>query len=165
MQKHLFFICPTDYLESVIDSTFKQKKYYYSSLGNSIAFDAETAGQLSELLHAENITEVSFVLSDDNRIVFDALERQNFSEIAGLKDAYTQITRQKKHAEKSWQTHDHQFLLLSYYLNNRVRELKQQFKGKAVNQLKVNGIVYRRKKKQFSEIYPDLVCRESYALN
>ena len=46
MLKHLYFICPTDFLEGVIENVFKQINYYYTSLGNSITFDKDSVKQL-----------------------------------------------------------------------------------------------------------------------
>lgn len=55
MQKHLYFICPTDHLETVINNTFKQENYYCNSLGNSIKFDSEMVGQINVLIETKNI--------------------------------------------------------------------------------------------------------------
>ena len=39
MSNNLYFICPTDNLESIINSTFNEEKYYVTSLANSITFN------------------------------------------------------------------------------------------------------------------------------
>ena len=165
MQKQLYFICPTDYLERVIDNTFQQEKYYYTSLGNSITFDVDTVGQLSELLEAKNISNISFALAYDNRIIRDAVAQQDYSKVSGLKEIYIRIVKQQKQAKHSWQTADRQFLTLSYHLNSKINELKQVLSDTRFSPLPINAIIYSRQLQQFSDIYPDLVCREAVSLN
>ena len=165
MLKHLYFICPTDFLEGVIENVFKQENYYYTSLGNSITFDKDSVKQLSRLLETKNINEISFVLSDDNNIVLDALGNQGFSRIAGLNNFYGHITKQKKHSELSWQTYDQEFLILSYHLNNKINELRLGLNTIFFNQLKISGKIYNRQQKVFYDIYPDLICWEYFHLN
>ncbi len=165
MQKHLYFICPTDHLETVIDSTFQQEHYYCTSLGNSITFDAEMVGQLKELLATKNIRNISFVLSDANSIVLDALGNHEFSKIAGLNIFYQEIARQMKRSKELWQPPDLQFSILSYFLNHKIRELRQRLQIAPTDQVKINGKIYSRQTKTFSDIYADLICREYFSLN
>ena len=165
MHNHLFLICPTDYLESVIANTFNQRNYYFTSLGNSIVFDTATVEQIIELIETKNINEISFVLSDDNSIILDALGKQNFSEITALTGFYDNIIKQKKHSEVSWQTCNRQALILSYYLNNKIKELGKILRGSCFEQLKIYGKIYNRQEMNFSDIYPDSVCRGYFDLN
>jgi len=165
MNKHLYFICPTDYLETVIDNTFKQEKYYCTSLGNSITFDKDMMWRLNEILEEKEISEISFILSDDNRIVLDALGKQGFSEIIGLNNFYNQIIRQKKNSEVSWQTRNRQFLILSYHLHNKIKELRFGLKNLFFDQFKINGQIYNKEKRIFNHIYTELICEESFSLN
>lgn len=165
MQKHLYFICPTDHLETVIHSTFSQENYYYTSLGNSITFDTELVRQLQELLAAKDIREISFILSDDNRIILDALGNHDFSKISGLDNFYCDITRQKEFSEELWQSCNLRFLILSNYLNNKIKELRLQLQTAARSQVKINGKIYSRQAKIFSDIYADLIGREYFSLN
>ncbi|MDN5213216.1 hypothetical protein QQ020_14200 [Fulvivirgaceae bacterium BMA12] len=158
MQKHLYFICPTDHLEPIINSTFKQENYYFTSLGNSIVFDTNMVSQLKELLQTKNIQDISFVLSDNNRIVSDALGKQAFSGITGLSNFYNQITRQRENSEEVWQTYNHQFLILSHHLNDKIKELKLCLKQLSVDPPKINGKIYNRHQEVFSDIYSDLIC-------
>lgn len=165
MQKHLYFICPTDHLEPVINNTFKQENYYFTSLGNSIAFDTSMVWQLNELLQSKNIRDISFVLSDNNRIVSDALEKQDFSEITGLSNFYNQITRQKEYFKGVWQTYNRQFLILSYHLNDKIKELRLGLKCLSIDPLKISGKIFNRHEEVFSDIYSDLICREYISVN
>ncbi len=165
MQRHLYFICPTDHLESVINSTFKQENYYLTSLGNSIAFDTDMMVQMNELLHVKNIRDISFVLSDNNRILSDALENKDYSQITGLSNFYNEITKQKEHSEGVWQTYNRQFLMLSHHLNDKIKELRLALKALSIDPLPISGKIYDRNKETFSEIYSDLICRNYVGVN
>ena len=149
----------------MINNTFRQKNYYLTSLGNSIEFDADTVRQLNDLLHTKDITDITFVLSDDNRIVSDALKKQEFSEITGLSNFYHQIARQKEYSEGVWQTRNRQFLMLSYHLNSKIKELKRELKCASISPLKINGKIYNRQEKVFNDIYSDLICRDYISVN
>ncbi|MFT7073820.1 MAG: hypothetical protein ACJAX3_002820, partial [Patiriisocius sp.] len=61
MKKHLFFICPTDYLEFTINQSFKDKNYYFTSLGNSVKFHSETMYEIKHLIRKYDIREISFI--------------------------------------------------------------------------------------------------------
>lgn len=165
MQKLLYFICPTDCLEPIINNTFRQENYYISSLGNSIVFDNKAMDQLKELITSNNIREISFVLSYDNRVILDALGNQDFSEISGLNHFYKEIIRKKKDSEASWQTWNPQLLILSYYLNDKIRELKFRLNGLFFDRLKISGKIYNRRENIFKNIYSDSICIEYFGLN
>ena len=162
MQKHLYFICPTDHLERVIDLTFEQDNYYYTSLGNSITFDSETMEPLMEFLISKNIRKTSFVLSDDNSIVSDALGNLNFSQIAGLQHFYQQINRQKIRSTVFRQSHHLQFYILSNYLNQKIKELRQALGERYAERMRINGKIYLSQQKIFSDIYSDWICEENF---
>jgi len=94
MKQCLYFICPTDYLETIIERTFDQENYFYSSLGNSVIFTKDELSEIKKLICSKGIREISFVLADDNPIVLDALANQNFSDIRGLKKFYNQVSEE-----------------------------------------------------------------------
>ena len=73
MQKNLFLLCPTDCLESVVNHVFRNENYFYTSLGNSIVPEKRTLEYIEELITKHHITNVYFVLSNDNPIILDAL--------------------------------------------------------------------------------------------
>jgi len=72
MCKCLYLICPTDYLESIINKNYPNNSIFYTSLGNSFLPDKETLKHLKELIVLHKITEIQFILSEDNPIVLDA---------------------------------------------------------------------------------------------
>ena len=128
MQSRLYFICPSDHIEPIINCSFKSRNYYYTSLGNSVVFDHHTVNQIEHLILKHDIKEISFVLSDTNPIIFDALGKQDFSGIRGLNDFYDEILRQKEHSQVLWRECNRKFLILSYYLNYKIRELQSEIK-------------------------------------
>ena len=161
----LYFICPTDFLESVINKSFQDEKYYYSTLGNSINFDNKVLKNTKKLIETKNIRAIYFVLSSDNRIVFDALGNQDYSRIKGLNVFYDQVIKQKETVELSWQAWNSDFLILSYYLNHKISELKQGMGDRMNDQLIIKGKIYNKEEKAFIDIYPDLMCLEYASLN
>ncbi len=123
--------------------------------------------QLMELLTTKDISQVSFVLSDDNSIVSDALGNHEFCEITGLRHFYQEIARQKQRSRVLWQSHHLQFSVLSNYLNQKIKELKLALGDRCTDHLKINGKIYLTQRKAFSDIYTDWICKErsSFSLN
>ena len=99
MIKRLYLLCPTDCLEPVINSTFKQENYFYFSLGNSFIVENNTIESIKKIVKDHHIQEISFVLSNKNHIVIDALGTQDFLNMRGLRSLYNQLIKQKKHSE------------------------------------------------------------------
>jgi len=165
MKKLLYFICPTDSLEPIINGVSKQENYFYSSLGNSIVFKKNVIRQTTKLIQSKRINEINFVLSNDNRIVLDALGSQDFSDVRGLENFYHQIVKQKKQTEMSWEPVARQSLILSYHLNHKIRELRDALAASTISQIKIGGKIYQRDENSFIDIYPDLICLEHFSLN
>ncbi len=165
MKNCLYFICPTDYLESIIESTFRQENYFYSSLGNSVAFGNYELKQIKKLIRTRNISTITFVLSDNNRIVLDALGNQEFSNIRGLKKTYSQVLQQKEHLDSTWQTLNPERLILSSFLNIKIKEFKNRLSDLFTNQLTISGKVYNKKENKFDDIYSELICQEELIMN
>mgnify|MGYP004137638051 CR=1 FL=1 len=69
MRKHLYFVCPTDHLETVINDHCYQENYYLTSLGNSVSFNSEFIGEINSLIEANRITEITFILSDNTSAI------------------------------------------------------------------------------------------------
>lgn len=124
MNKVLFLLCPTDCLETKINNTFKYENYFYTSLGNSFYSDFKTINSLKELLIKKEITNICFILSTDNRIINDALEKQSFSKISGLKPFYKKISKSKKELKIISNTDKRQYTSFSYLLNTKIKELQ-----------------------------------------
>lgn len=165
MQKHLYFICPTDHIERIINKTFQQENYFYTSLGNSIRFDADMAAQINGLIESKNITEVTFVLSSSNQVVMDVLSQQNFSSIEGLDSFYHEITQQKERSKMLWQRSDLPIPILSHYLNQKIKELQPKISSWIVDNVHINSKIYIRKSNVFKDVYADFFCEKYVNLN
>lgn len=165
MNKSLYFICPTDYLEPVINKTFRHKKYYYASLGNSVSFDCATMREINTLIKNKDVRNISFVLSTSNPIIQDALGNQEFSHLRGVKNVYNEIKKQKEHSKALGQTVDPNFCILSYYLNHKIKELQHELNSVLRNDIKINGVVYNKQENRFTTIYTSLICRKYFSLN
>ncbi|MBD1420973.1 hypothetical protein [Sphingobacterium chuzhouense] len=165
MRKCLYMICPTDHLESVINSRFEGHNYFYTTLGNNVKLDKDTIGQIALLLETNSIREITFILSIDNCILLDALIKQHFRNIGGLDDFYLYLQERKKHMFNSWQRHNHYIILFSYYLNHKIKELKTGLRGVIPTQPSINGKLFSKDYNKFSPIHSDLVCLHSSNLN
>jgi hypothetical protein len=96
MNKHLYFICPTDHLETVIQKISQEKNYYLTSLGNSIDLDFETMGQINSLIESKKITQISFILSNNNHFFNEPknleLHQMSIHLIEKIKELRSQIS-------------------------------------------------------------------------
>jgi len=165
MRKHLYFICPTDHLETVIGNNFQQENYYLTSLGNSVTFNPTLIEEVNSLLESKRITEITFVLSDNNRFILDALKIQSFNDVRGLKNFYDIISEQKNHKEVLWQKFNVRIPIISYYLNLKIKELQLQLNNWLTDSVKVNAKIYNRQQNTFNEIHADLLHLEHHSLN
>ncbi len=165
MQAHLYFICPTDQLETIIDNSYRHKNYYYTSLGNSLKFDHKTLNHLKGLILKHSIEEISLVLSENNHIIRDALTSRGFSKIRGLGELYREIMKQKQFTDIVWQKNNCSFTILSHYLNKKIQDLRIQLDFLDLGQIEIRGMIYSQREKVFNNIYSDLICRDYFSLN
>lgn len=158
-------MCPTDCLEVVINNTFQQEHYFYTSLGNSFNLNDETLNNLKCVVEKYHIRKICFVIANDNKIVNDALGNQEFSSISGLQKFYTDISKQKEQSKILWQNDNRKLSVLSYYLNNKIKKLQQELDEFCEFSITISGKVYNRSYDTFAVIYHDLVCLKKYQLN
>jgi len=165
MRKHLYFVCPTDHLETVINSNFQQENYFLTSLGNSVTFNPQLIEEINLFIATKRITEITFILSDTNKMITDALKSQTFNEVRGLKRFYDVITEQKKCTAIVWQTLDIKVPIISFCLNLKIKELKLRLNSSIRGGVKVNAKIYNSRKNTFNEIYADLLHLAYFSLN
>lgn len=165
MRKCLYMICPTDHIESVINSRFEGHNYFYTTLGNNILSDRNTIGQIALLIETNNIREITFILSIDNCILLDALTKQHFRNVSGLDDFYLYLQECNKYLSNSWQQYNQHVMLFSYYLNQKIKELKNGLRGVIPIQPSINGKLFSKDYNNFSPIHSDLVYLHSGSLN
>jgi len=158
MNKLLYFTCPTDQLEPVINNEIEYENYYFNSLGNSATFDSDLLIHLKKLITSKSINKIYFVLSTDNRIVLDALGNQKYSSITGLNQFYYHIKMHQENAKDLWQERYSQLLVFSYHLNSKITELKQGLQDLLSVELDINGKIYDIRKKDFIRIHSELFC-------
>jgi hypothetical protein len=165
MHTCFYLICPTDCLEYTINKTFKCQNYFYTSLGNSFNHDSKTLKSISTIIQKHHIKEICFVLSIDNKIILDALGNKEFSDIKALHNFYHEITIQKGHSKISFQKRNPRFVILSYYLNKKIKDLKLQLNSLSNENIKISGKIYNKNNGVFTNIYSDLVCLKKHQLN
>lgn len=165
MNATLFLLCPSDCLESTIDKEFIGKHHFYTSLANTLRYDLETLEAIKKVIQSNDISEIFLVLSADNKIILDALERQDFSEIRGLKKMYNNIKIQKSESELFWQTNDPTCTVISYYLNQKKKQLQYSLNSILNQSITVSGKIYIKTENNFVDIYPNTLCLEKQHLN
>ena len=165
MNSHLYFICPTDNLELEINKTFRYQNLFYTSLGNSVVFDKDIINEIEQLILKHAVQEISFVLSMTNLIISDALKNQDFAASCGLNGFYRQVLRQEGYSEVLGTKNNRRFTVLSYHLNNKIRELRQQLNEAKIGHLNIGGKIYNARENVFLAIYSHLICTEYISIN
>ena len=165
MNNCLYIICPTDHLEPLVRKWFEGQKYFYTSLGNTLTIDKNTLAQIAITINRHNINKITFILSEENSIVLDALNNQKFSTITGLKESYKSIIEQKREALNLWNTHNQHTLFLSYYLNQKIKDLQSRLKEHLSNPPNINGKLYSKPYNSFRNIYSHLICLNAAHIN
>ena len=135
-----------------------------SSLGVSFEINENWLEQIKYLILTKGLNVICFVLSKDNRIVHDVLSEHQYSTIHGLENFYAQILNHKKQSDLFWQTNKSE-LIISYYLHQRIKELKTKLNGLVDESPEIQGKIYDRESNTFSAMLPDLICEEAYSLN
>lgn len=154
MKNTLFLICPTDYMEPVIEEYFVGNKYFYTSLGNSIHLrDDNTFGQIKQFIRKKNISKIVFVLKENNKIFKDAMSHSSFEEIRSLGDLYDEL----KYHKSLFSHHNNKVirrkLCVSSFLSNKVLSLKNMLMGN-FPQLVVEAILFAESDPYFINVLP-----------
>ena len=164
MQKHLYLLCITDCLETVINKTFFDDNYFYTSLSNSFLSENTSVTYIKNTVKKHKISKVSFVLASDNQIILDALGNQFFTEKGLFNYSYNEIIKNQKIA-RLLTNKDAYFSVISYYLNEKIKALKNELDKALLFDIEVEAKIYDRTHHTFKNIYPDLVCIDRYCLN
>lgn len=161
----MYIICPTEHLEYRINQRFRDNNYFYASLGTSLSLDKDTIEQIIIILKKHCINEITIVLSDQNTIVNDALNNQDFISISGLKESYNQLIIDKMESSKIWSSTHQNTVLLSYYLNFKINELQKSLKSSCNLSCTINAKIYSYKEDKFYNIHSELVNINPIRLN
>ena len=142
MSNCLYFICPTDHLETVIEQSFNQAHYFYTSLGNSVVLNPETVGQINELVASKNIKQITFLLSRNNGIIQAALKNEKCVDIKGLCSFYHFINNHLGNLNFNQRIEDVELQLISNYLNKKVNEFSSMLNKSLMDDISINGSIY-----------------------
>ena len=165
MQKHLYFICPTDHLETVITRTFKRDHYFISSLANSIELDQESVEYINGLIETEKINEISFILSKDNQMINCAIQNPNRSNSYSMYNSKSTIDLKIKNLACSKKTTDVQLIAISNYLDKKISELQLVINKWIVQDIQIKALIYNQNNNTFVEAIPALFKINQFGLN
>lgn len=165
MRKHLFFICPMDHLESVIEAEFKEENYYLTSLGNSMDFSNDLVGEINALVEVNGIREITFVLSSDNKIISNAIAKQTSGEPKTLSDFQRSILELADDFKAFWHKEGFMFTVLSSFLQKKAIELSSQISPWLSDDIKINTQIYSRCQNNFKKTNSCILWRKLICLN
>lgn len=165
MSRHLYFVCPTDNLEKLIEEKYPQENYYLTSLGNSIKFSNDFIVEINGLIEAKGIEKVTFVLSKNNHFILDGIKSKQFSKIRELKEFYAIISEKKNDCSKSYKEENIQTLITSYFLNLKIKELSLNLFNWISPKVDIDAKLYNKEKNSFSQVQIDLLEPSSLFLN
>ena len=157
-------MCPTDCLETSINEKFKSENYFYTSIGNSFNLDKMSMEHIKKLIVKHKIKNIDFVLSLDNSFISYVLNKRFNLQDKGLKKYQENINKKKIQAKIIDQKVNHRYLLLSYILNDKIKELKVKLADSIVL-ITINGKIYDKKLDDFTYIYSELINLEKHNMN
>jgi len=163
MHRHLYFICPSDHIESLINQTFRHDNYFLSSLGNSMVIDANLVEEIMAWMDIKSIREITFVLSSDNQIIHDAIKQYDFCNVKRLHNYYNEIFQVKMRLKGLWHMDKEEMPVLSYFLKTKVHALQTILSG--LNQIDINGKIYCSSTGTFNELDSRIFMRGCLSLN
>ena len=165
MQKNLYFLCPSENLEAVIEKSFHQENYFLSSLGNSISFSDDFILDINSLIESKGIGKITFILSNNNRFILDAMKNQEFKYIKELKEYYKTIEKRKVLTIKSYKNKNFTSLITSHILKTKINELNSNLFDWIRNKISIEGKIYDPTKNMFFDVRINIIEPESLFLN
>ena len=165
MQKNLYFLCPSDNLEAVIEKRYPQENYFLSSLGNSISFSDDFILDINSLIESKGIGKITFILSNNNRFILDAMKNQEFKYIKELKEYYKTIEKRKVLTIKSYKNKNFTSLITSHILKTKINELNSNLFDWIRNKISIEGKIYDPNKNIFFDVRINIIEPESLFLN
>ena len=165
MQKNLYFLCPSENLEAVIEKSFPQENYFLSSLGNSISFSDDFILDINSLIESKGIGKITFILSNNNRFILDAMKNQEYKYIKELKEYYKTIEERKVLTIKSYKNENFTSLITSHILKTKINELNSNLFDWIRNKISIEGKIYDPTKNMFFDVRINIIEPESLFLN
>ena len=164
MFNKLYFICPTDNIEPIINSKLTDNNFYITSLANSITFNYDFIKELYSIVESKKISEITFVLSDNNKLINDAIENKKYKNIKSLDHLNFKISLQKNFYKKETTTSEIRQDLISCLLNQKKYELKNIMDSLGLK-IDINAKVYNTKVNEFTKVKSKLLNLEFFNLN
>ena len=165
MCKHLYFVCPSDNLELLIEKNFPQENYFLSSLGNSISFSSDFIEEVNALIESKGIEKITFVLSEDNKFIHDGIKNQNFDNINDLRKLYKNISDHKRLTTKVYLEQNTQKLITMYLLNQKINEMNLNLSKWLSSKVNVDAKIYSRNNNSFIGVPNNLIEPNNVFLN
>ena len=165
MCKHLYFVCPSDNLEVLIEKNFPQENYFLSSLGNSISFSSDFIEEVNALIESKGIEKITFVLSEDNKFIHDGIKNQNFDNINDLRKLYKNISDHKRLTTKVYLEQNTQKLITMYLLNQKINEMNLNLSKWLSSKVNVDAKIYSRNNNSFIGVPNNLIEPNNVFLN
>ena len=165
MFNKLYFICPTDNIESIINSKLNDNNFYITSLANSITFNYDFIKELHSIIESKKISEITFVLSDDHKLINDAIENKEYNKnIRSLDYLNLKISSQKNFFKKESTKSEIRLGLISHLLNQKKHELKN-ITDSFGQELDINTLVYNKEVNEFTKVKSKLLNLDFFNLN
>ena len=141
MHNHLFFVCPTDHLEPIVNLTYEGENYFITSLGNSIAFDEKMIAKVNHLIDQKQIDKIIFVLAYSNKLVNDALSGHCRVEV--LDEFCNDLVRKNERIGRLYSLDDQLLMVLNHHLMDKISELKNGLNGTRYKLPIISATIYQ----------------------
>ena len=164
MASHLFFICPTDYIEGEIRNYFKGDKMFITSLGNSVEIDEELIIEILEMVEAKEISAISFILADDNTL-FQEVKTKNRLALDGLKKLGQIIQKKTYSKSKIFQPESAHTRSILSFLEEKSAQLQAKLNRLDPQVMETNSFVFNRKRQAFTQVIPSFFNLSPERLN
>lgn len=165
MPKHLYFICPTDHLETTITATFGQESFFYTSLANSTVFDSGSIGQIIGIVEKENINQITFVLSQDNQLILNAIRKHSYPNLQGICHLYNAIGNQISNLNPNEKGIRFESFVFSHYLDRKINELRGILNRWFIDNITINALIYSKENNLFFDAKSDFFRLHQFNLN
>jgi len=165
MCKHLYFVCPSDNLEDIINKIFPEENFFISSLGNSIYFSNDFTDEVNAFIESKAIEKITFVLSDNNKFINDSMKEKSFDHIKELNNFYTILSKQSEISNRKFKEYNLNKQIISFLLKLKVEEMNLKLSDWLSDKIYVDAKVYSEEKKIFTEVQSNLLNPKSIHLN
>ena len=160
----LYFICPTDFLETVINATFSGDNYFLTSLGNSINLEENHVAEICELIEKRSIASISFILSDDNKFIQNTLNSQKACCPFKMKrPPWKDVKKRNESTRPFFCPNSCTYPAIANYLDSRIKELDQVLSKNYGVSKRIDAKLYVRQKNTFVDL--DLGLRSKILSN